>query len=637
MGFLAPWILLAAATVAVPAFLHLFHRSDSRRLSFPALRYLLRTEREHARRIRFRQLLLLLLRAAVIVLLALAGARPFFRGVGGAHPPTALAIVLDNSLSSGRVVGAERVLDGLKRRALAAIAGADAEDRIWVVRAGEPWDVATPGDGAAASERVLATEVSAAAADLTDPVRRAAGLVRQAGLPAAEVHVLSDLQATALGGGAPGAGEAVSDVPILVLRPAADAPANHYLGSVLVGGGLPPLAGRRSELVVGVGGDTTELPLRLVVGDRIRGAARAPAGASAILPFGPFAAGWVDGFVETDPDELGGDDRRWFALPVLPPPAVSVRGNAPFFVQQALAVLEEGGRLTRAAERADVIVAIAGEGADQARSGRAIVVLPPADADLLPGLNRRLVEAGIPWRYVALAATGETRLGEHRLPLPLEQVRVARAYGLESTEAGAGAEVLARLEDGTPWVVRGHVGASEYRLVGSAFEPDATNVPVSAAMVPLFEWLISTSARGSAARALDAGASIPLPAAATAVRSPDGAVHPVDPAQDFRITRDPGIYLVLAGDSVLDEVAVNPPLRESLLAPADVEAVARALGGSARLIDADSGAWAATAFTTRQGSEIWRPLVAAALLLLVAETGIAARGARPELARSPTP
>jgi hypothetical protein len=425
-------------------------------------------------------------------------------------------------------------------------------------------------------------------------------------------------------------------VPILVIRPALDARPNRYLGSVLVGGGLPPLAGRRSELAVGVAGDTVDVPVRLVVGDRIRAAGRAPAGASTVLPFGPFAAGWVDGFVETDPDELAGDDRRWFALPVLPPPAVAVRGSPPFFVVQALAVLEESGRLRRAEDSPDVVVALGAEGADQIRSGRAIVVLPPGDVDLLPALNRRLAEAGIPWRYEPVTATGETRVGEHRLPLPLEQVRVTRGYGLQSTGAGAGAEVLARLEDGTAWLVRGRVGSGDYRLVGSAFEPDATNLPVSASMVPLLEWLISTSARGSGARSIDAGEAIPLPANATGVRAPDGQVRAVDATQDFSATREPGIYRVLAGDSVLDEVAVNPPLRESLLATADPATLARALGPSARVID-DSASWAAAVFTARQGSEVWRPLLAAALLLLVAETGIAARGARPDLARSAGP
>ena len=70
MGFLSPLLLLAGLAVAVPIALHLFQRHESRRISFPALRYLLLTERDHARRIRARQLLLLVLRAALILLVA---------------------------------------------------------------------------------------------------------------------------------------------------------------------------------------------------------------------------------------------------------------------------------------------------------------------------------------------------------------------------------------------------------------------------------------------------------------------------------------------------------------------------------------------------------------------------------------
>ena len=105
MGFLNPVLLFAGAAVLVPIFLHLFHSHESSRVSFPALRYLLRTEREHARRIRLRQLLLLMVRVGVILLIVLAAARPFLQNLGDTHPPTALAIVLDNSLSVGLVVG----------------------------------------------------------------------------------------------------------------------------------------------------------------------------------------------------------------------------------------------------------------------------------------------------------------------------------------------------------------------------------------------------------------------------------------------------------------------------------------------------------------------------------------------------
>src|SRR6476469_5272643 len=103
MGFLSPLLLALGAAVAVPLILHLLHRHQGPRLVFPALRYLRRAEKENARRIKLRQLLLMALRLAVLVLLVLAAARPFLRRGGVGHEPTAVAIILDNSLSTGLI------------------------------------------------------------------------------------------------------------------------------------------------------------------------------------------------------------------------------------------------------------------------------------------------------------------------------------------------------------------------------------------------------------------------------------------------------------------------------------------------------------------------------------------------------
>ena len=72
MGFLNPVFLAAGLAIAVPLILHLVHRHEPRRLAFPALRYLQRTERQHARQIRLRQLLLLLLRVVTILFIVIA-------------------------------------------------------------------------------------------------------------------------------------------------------------------------------------------------------------------------------------------------------------------------------------------------------------------------------------------------------------------------------------------------------------------------------------------------------------------------------------------------------------------------------------------------------------------------------------
>src|SRR5207247_876003 len=82
--------LSGAAAAAIPALLHLLERRVRPEAEFPPLRYLSEAERQNARRLKLRHLLLLLLRTALIVLLALAAARPLFpaRASGGSlHEP----------------------------------------------------------------------------------------------------------------------------------------------------------------------------------------------------------------------------------------------------------------------------------------------------------------------------------------------------------------------------------------------------------------------------------------------------------------------------------------------------------------------------------------------------------------------
>src|SRR5438128_1011573 len=180
---------------------HLLERRVPPDAEFPPIRYLTEAERQSARRLKLRHLLLLILRTALIALLVIAAARPLVQsrgggaGAGGAHEPTALVLILDNSPSAGAVVDGRPVLARLKRVARASIAGATAADRVWLMLA----------DGVARAgsrEALLATVDSAEPAwrrlDLTAAVARAVRLVNAAPLPWREVQVLSDLQRPAV-------------------------------------------------------------------------------------------------------------------------------------------------------------------------------------------------------------------------------------------------------------------------------------------------------------------------------------------------------------------------------------------------------------------------------------------------------
>lgn len=630
MGALSPLFLLAGATIAVPLYLHLFHRHKTRRLSFPALRYLERTEREHARQIRMRQILLLLVRVTVLLLIVGAGARLFFAGRGASHPPTATVIVLDNSLSSGLVAGERRVLDGLAELAYAALGEATDDDRFWVIRAGEPWLPALPGGATEARAAVEETEVSEAAGDLTAALERARRLLEVADLPVREIHLLSDLQASAftLPGAAP-AGE----IPVVVWRSATEPPANRALIGVTVGGGLPPLEGQRTEVTVAAmevpdAADTSRVPVRLVVNERIRGATTLPPGTEATVPIPPAGTGWILGYADADPDDLRADDRRYFAFQSRLPPLVAVQGAPGVFVDEAVGVLSEAGRIrTSAPENADLLVSANGAGLDQRPPEGSVVILPPADETLLPALNRRLADAGIPWAYEPSGRTGEAPLTGDALPPFLEGVSVRGAFDLVAVgDPPAPPRTLAEL-DGRPWAVEGRGPAGRrYLLLGSPMEQGATTLPVSTSMLRFMDWLASEwSGTGLALAERVVGDHLPAPDGATTVRFPSGAEGQIDGTRTVRGTGEAGFYHFLAGDSILSVIALNPPLSESRLAPLDEDALPTAVGPSVAVVEREAE-WSGEVFRERQGPELWNRLLILALLLLLIETFAATSG-----------
>src|SRR5207244_1238105 len=130
-----------------------------------------------------------------LLLLAFAAARPFLRSGGAGHQPTAVVLILDNSLSSGAVIKDKRILDVLKERALETLARATPDDRFWLIRAGSN-EPALPGDAAAIAARVRETDLAAGASDLTAAIAHARALLAAgAERRATEIEVLSDLQA----------------------------------------------------------------------------------------------------------------------------------------------------------------------------------------------------------------------------------------------------------------------------------------------------------------------------------------------------------------------------------------------------------------------------------------------------------
>src|SRR5947208_9985108 len=377
--FLHPLALVGLAAAVIPALLHLLERRVPPEAEFPPLRYLSEAERQNARRLKLRHLLLLILRTALIVLIVLAAARPLFptqARAGSLHEPTALAVILDNSASSGLVVDGRPALERLKAAARGSLARATASDRLWLVLADGVARAATPE---ALLETVDSAAVSARRLDLTAAVRAATRLVDAEPLPAREVHVVSDLQRTALGPGRAGVPRGVQ-VLALAPPPASQAPANRGVGAARVTDGAAAVS------IVGTPGTGAAggaAPVTLRIHGREVGRALAVPGSTVSITLPPLGPGWWVGDVVLDADELRADDRRWIVWRVAPPARVAASPGGGPFVAAALAVLEDGQRVHRGGTE----VAIG----DRPEAGTPVSVgVPPAEPALLGQAIRAL-------------------------------------------------------------------------------------------------------------------------------------------------------------------------------------------------------------------------------------------------------
>jgi len=100
--FLYPAFLFGLAAASLPILIHLLNRRRLQRVRFPAVRFILLSQKRISRSYRLRHWLLLALRTMAVVFLVLLLANPIFQtgaGLFAGGGPVAAVVILDNSLS----------------------------------------------------------------------------------------------------------------------------------------------------------------------------------------------------------------------------------------------------------------------------------------------------------------------------------------------------------------------------------------------------------------------------------------------------------------------------------------------------------------------------------------------------------
>ena len=494
MSFLFPAFLIGGLAAAVPIVLHLLRRERLPRVPFSDIRFLQAAHVEQTRRRRLRELLLLALRVAALLLLAVAFARPFLGDTAAPDRP-ATVVLVDTSFSLSAPGQRARV----RAQALEAIATAPVDQLVGVVAFDDTARVVADLAGSRAAARAAVEGLSPGAHGTRYRVGLAAASAL-IGIRAGRIVVVTDLQATGWDQGA-GAISPEVDVEIRDVPPPA--------GNLAVVG-IEPEAAATAAVLFQAGASASETRVLLAVdGDPVSeiqvtlGPGRTTVRFPVVLP----AAGVATVSV-VDPVGYAADNRRYRLLdPPAPAPVLLVTSDprardAVFFLERALAPGEDGGPFsvdTVAAaaiaarperlDRAEAVVLIGALGLDRRGRDRLATFVRGGGGLLLvagPTLDPALVTDLFGMTDGPRLGLGTTRTHAEPVTLAptdlrhpilrgfgslvgnLGRARFNRTLAFNDVDADAApGTVIVRFDDGSPALVEHVVGAGRVLVLAS--------------------------------------------------------------------------------------------------------------------------------------------------------------------------
>lgn len=675
MGFLAPWFLGGLLALGVPVFVHLLRRHITTPRPVSSLMFFERGTQSSTRHRKLKYLLLFALRAALVLLVVLAFANPFFRRASADANSHLLLIVLDNSFS---MRAGTRFADA-KQQALSALAAKPHGEKAQIMALGGQVEVLTqPIDDdsqlRAALQSIQPGDGHANFGDLGRAIRTLGESVHTP----IDLDLFSDMQRTAMPANFADMvlpGNVTLHIHAVVKGAA---PPNWTVESVDAPAELSdPKDPKRSKVTAVVAGFNTPAATKsvsLVVNGKTIATHKVdiPANGRATVNFAPLTIDYgfnrcevrIDGN-----DTLPADDSSFFSVRRSDPERVLFVRNS----SDSRSSVYFGAALDAASNGAYVLQSMPEEQTtDIDPSKFAFVVL--SDAVVLPSIFEHTLA-----QYVAKGGNVLIALGPdaaHRTQIPiwngkidsvhdyartgaaatiaqvdfnhpaLEQAQPSRDNGgwgevkvfyaaqVNTAQTGPGAARIAiRLTDGTPLLLDKQIGEGHVLLLASGLENLTNDLPLH----PVFVAFVDRTARYlsgvdqlSGSRLVDSYAQL------RSTSEPIGAVSSVeviDPtghrplslaeartAQTFRLA-SAGFYQIRFASGRDAVIGVNADRRESNLEPMPEDTQQLWSGSSAN--SAAQTATPVSVQSTFQPVSLWWYVMLIALAAAVAETVLA--------------
>jgi hypothetical protein len=661
VGFFAPWFLAGAVAIGLPFWIHLLRQYRSTPHPFSSLMFFERRTQSSIKHRRLRYLLLLSLRVALLLLIALAFANPFVSRSGGATGGRKmLVIAVDNSFS----MRYDDHLARAKQAAMNAVSNLNPGERGQVLAVGSRVHFLTqPVEEAdqlkAAIQGIQPSDEQSSYGELA----RALRTISQTSRIPLEVHFSSDLQKSSMP-------PAFADLRLgtdtkLVFHSVADSKEpNWMVESVTAPAKIyDPKKVRIQAVVAGSNTPQTKRTVSLALDGKTLDSKMVdvPSNGRASVEFLSLDSphGFHKGEIRIEPgDALHEDDRFDFAIERTDPhPVLFLHPTG-----QTLDELYYRSALESVSEAGFTLEPLAVEQAgNQSLSKYAFVVL--SDVGMMPpGLEANL-RTYVSGGGSLLVALGPLSAALARVPVSNETIQgsayASRGDSRFETVAAADAEhpalrrankldgvkfyqeikvdpgqshVIARLTNQAPLLLEKQVGEGRVVVFTSTFDNVGNDMPLHASFVPFVE----ETARylgGQQDRSTNVAVdsyielrSAQEHGAAIDVTEPDGS-HPLSlkdasTTQTFQVTRE-GFYDIHRANGREELVAVHADRRESDLTPIPQETLAlwqnTGLGP-----DTPSGDGSANDTQPRPWS-LWRYALLLVLIIAIIESVLASR------------
>jgi hypothetical protein len=677
MAFLNPIFLLGAIAAGVPVLVHLVRRTRAPRVPFPSLMFLRKIEQKTIRRRKLRNLLLLLVRCAALLLLALAFARPYFSGstpVSASAEHNSSVILVDCSYS----MRYGDVFNRATRSAHNTINDAAANEQLSVVLFSNSYQVlmTLKADRAEANAAVNQLQPGLDSTDYLQAIQVADAILREAGRGQHRIYLISDFHDAGWNRSAPPVklSPDVKVVPIDV----SDAKAANLAVSSLSADAVvyaQKYAGKVVARVSNFGAqdfDNAAIELKLNDLPVERRPLKLVAGEAQNADFTGFNVpeGSNRGTIEINGDSFPLDNKFYFTIRrdnqtrVLVINA-AVRGRSEsFFLQQSLAAGENnrhaltvktsGSTSPTELDSYRVVIVNDASGMNEGLAsalrsfverGGGLIVAAGKHAEA--GEFNRLLGAIAPAQLGdTIQSRGYALMSQVKMDHPIfsafarsGRLTSTRVYGYHRATPKEGALTLAALDDGSPIVIEGTAGRGKVLLLTTTLDTAWNDLPLTPMFLPLVRQMLEYLSGREASSSYAIGQVFNAPAdtdgSLPAIDSPAG--KRIDDARKNRSgeqsveAREVGFYRLRYRDR--DEyLAVNLETKESDLGKLNIDDLIASVSSGA---DEKSGPAAQSAGLTADEKEakqrLWLPLLLTALVLFVAEAVIARRVRVPKL------